>query len=116
VIAEAVHDFFADPAGRKLVERLRDRALNFTEPRGVVAGGPLSGKTVVVTGILATLSRQEVTELIELNGGRVTTSVSKSTSFVVAGEEPGSKLERARVLGVEVIDESELLRRVGASN
>jgi DNA ligase (NAD+) len=116
VIAEAVHDFFTDPAGRQLVERLRDRGLNFTEPRGVVAGGALSGQTVVVTGVLATLSRQEVTELIELNGGRVTSSVSKSTSFVVAGEEPGSKLERARVLGVEVIDETELLRRVGAGN
>jgi DNA ligase (NAD+) len=116
VIAEAVHAFFADPAGRQLVERLRQRGLNFNEPRGVVAGGPLAGKTVVVTGTLATLSRQEVTELIELNGGRITSSVSKSTSFVVAGEEPGSKLERARVLGVEVIDERELLRRVGAGN
>jgi DNA ligase (NAD+) len=116
IIAQAMHEFFADPAGRQLVERLRERGLNFNEPRGVVAGGALSGKTVVVTGTLATLSRQEVTELIELNGGRITSSVSKSTSFVVAGEEPGSKLERARVLGVEVIDERELLRRVGVAN
>lgn len=114
VIAEAVRDFFSDAAGKTLVERLRERGLNFAEPRGVAAGGALSGKTVVITGTLQSLSRKEATELIEMHGGRVTSSVSKATTFVLAGDEPGSKLDRARVLGVEVIDEAELLRRVGA--
>jgi DNA ligase (NAD+) len=115
VIAQAVHDFFADPAGAQLVKRLRDRELNFTEPRSTVAGGALAGKTVVVTGTLSSLSRKEATELIEMHGGRVTSSVSRATSFVVAGEEAGGKLERARELGVDVIDEQELLRRVSTS-
>jgi DNA ligase (NAD+) len=112
VIAEAVHDFFRDPAARKLVERLRARGLKLTEPRVTLTGGALAGKSIVLTGTLPTLSRKEATELVELHGGRVTSSVSKSTSFVVAGEEAGGKLEKARVLGVEVIDEAELLRRI----
>lgn len=116
VIAEAVASFFADRTGRRLVERLRERGLTFTEPRGVVPGGALSGTAVVLTGTLPTLSRKEATELIELHGGRVTSSVSKATSFVVAGDEAGGKLEKARVLGVEVIDEAELLRRVRPQN
>lgn len=112
VIAEAVQDFFADPAARKLVGRLRVRGLKLTEPRVTLTGGALAGRSIVLTGTLPTLSRKEATELVELHGGRVTSSVSKSTSFVVAGEEAGGKLEKARVLGVEVIDEAELLRRV----
>jgi DNA ligase (NAD+) len=116
VIAEAVHGFLADPAGQTLLGRLRARGLNFSEPRGIVAGGALSGQTVVVTGTLPTLSRKEVTELIELHGGRVTSSVSKATTFVVAGEEAGGKLEKARSLGVETVDEAELLRRIRTPN
>ena len=112
VIAEAVHDFFRDPAARALVERLRARGLKLTEPRVTLTRGALAGKSIVLTGTLPTLSRKEATELVELHGGRVTSSVSKSTSFVVAGEEAGGKLEKARVLGVEVIDEAELLRRI----
>jgi DNA ligase (NAD+) len=81
------------------------------EPRAVRAGGPLAGKTYVLTGTLPTLGRQEATELIEAAGGRVTGSVSKKTDAVVAGTEAGGKLEKAKSLGVEVIDEDELLRR-----
>ena len=84
-------------------------------PRAVVAGGPLSGKSVVITGTLPTLSRAKATAMIEAAGGRVTGSVSKSTSFLVSGEEAGSKLEKAKALGVDIIDEAELLRRVGSS-
>jgi DNA ligase (NAD+) len=75
----------------------------------------LKGLTIVITGTLPTLSRGEATELIEAQGGRVTSGVSKATDFVVVGEDAGSKFEKARALGVETIDEAELLRRVGTS-
>jgi len=114
-IANGVVAYFSDPAGRALVEKLRSRGVNFTEPRAVVTGGPLSGQTAVITGTLPTLSRAKATAVIEAAGGRVTGSVSKSTSFLVAGGEAGSKLERAKTLGVEIIDEAGLLRRVNSS-
>ena len=114
-IANGVVAYFSDPAGRALVEKLRSHGVNFTEPRAVVAGGPLSGQTAVITGTLPTLSRSRATSVIEAAGGRVTGSVSKSTSFLVAGEEAGSKLEKAKTLGVKIIDEAELLRRVSSS-
>lgn len=110
-IANGVVAFFSDPAGKALVHKLRRAGVNFTEPRAVVAGGPLSGMTVVITGTLPTLSRAKATALIEAAGGRIAGSVSRSTSFLVAGEEAGSKLEKAQSLGVEVIDEAGLLRR-----
>jgi DNA ligase (NAD+) len=111
-IADGVVAYFSDPGGRRLVEKLRSRGVNFTEPRAVTAGGPLSGKTAVITGMLPTLSRAKATATIEAAGGRVTGSVSKATDFLVAGEDAGSKLEKAKSLGVEIIDEAELLRRV----
>ncbi len=114
-IANGVVAYFSNPAGRALVEKLRSHDLTFTEPRAVAAGGPLSGMTVVITGTLPTLSRSKATAMIEAAGGRVTGSVSKSTDFLVAGEEAGSKLEKAKTLGVEVIDEADLLRRVKSS-
>jgi DNA ligase (NAD+) len=114
-IADGVVDYFSDPAGRALVEKLRSHGVNFTEPRAIVAGGPLSGMTLVITGTLPTLSRAKATATIEAAGGRVTGSVSKSTDFLVAGEEAGSKLDKAKSLGVAIIDEAELLRRVGSA-
>jgi DNA ligase (NAD+) len=114
-IADGVVAFFADPAGKRLIEKLRDAGVNFTEPRAVTAGGALSGLTLVITGILPTLSRAKATAIIEAAGGRVTGSVSKATDFLVAGEEAGSKLEKAKSLGVEVIDEAGLLRRVSSA-
>ena len=86
-----------------------------TEPRSVVAEGAFLGMTFVVTGTLPTLSRTQATELIESQGGRVTSGVSKATSVVVVGEDAGSKLEKARTLGIETIDEAELRRRAGAA-
>ena len=117
VIAQGVADFFSDPSAREEIQRFRERGLNFTEPRPETAGTSLAGKAVVVTGTLPTLSRKAATDLIEAHGGRVTSSVSKATSFVVAGEEAGGKLDRARELRVEIVDEAELLRRLesGAS-
>jgi DNA ligase (NAD+) len=112
-IAEAVVAFFAEPRNVELIGRLRTSGLEFSEPRATSADGPLLGKTYVLTGTLPTLSRGQATELIEGAGGRVAGSVSKKTDAVVAGDDAGGKLEKAKTLGVEVIDEAELLRRVG---
>jgi DNA ligase (NAD+) len=112
-IAEAVVHFFGERRNRTLIERLRKAGLTFTEPAAVQEGGPLSGTTYVLTGTLATLSRTEATALIERAGGRVAGSVSKKTDAVVAGEEAGGKLDKAKALGIEVIGEAELLKRVG---
>jgi len=114
-IAEAVVAFFGEPRNRTLIQRLEQSGLDFAEPRAAGGDGSLSGKTYVLTGTLPTLSRTRATELIEAAGGRVAGSVSKKTDAVVAGEDAGSKLEKAKSLGVEVIDESELLRRVGST-
>jgi DNA ligase (NAD+) len=112
-IAEAVVAFFAEPRNQELLRRLERAGLTFAEPRAAGAGGPLAGKAYVLTGTLPTLSRGQATELIESAGGRVAGSVSKKTDAVVAGADAGGKLEKARTLGVEIIDEAELLRRVG---
>lgn len=113
IIAQSVADYVADDTSRALIERLRERGLNLSEPRAVTADGPLSGATVVITGTLPGLSRGEATALVEQAGGRVTSSVSRKTSFVVAGDEAGTKMDKAVELGVPVIDEKELRRRVG---
>ena len=112
-IATAVAAFFAEERNQNLLKRLEESGLTLSEPRAHAAGGVLDGKTYVLTGSLPTLSRAEATDLVEAAGGRVAGSVSKKTDAVVAGEDAGSKLEKARSLGVEVIDEAELLRRVG---
>jgi DNA ligase (NAD+) len=112
-IAEAVAAFFAEPRNLELVGRLERAGLEFSEPRAASADGRLKGQTYVLTGTLPTLSRSQAAELIESAGGRVAGSVSKKTDAVVAGTEAGGKLEKARALGVEIIDEAELLRRVG---
>jgi DNA ligase (NAD+) len=110
-IAESLVSWFSDKKARKLIERLRARGLTFDEPQ-TQTGGALKGLIVVITGSLPTLSREQAAALVEANGGRISSSVSKKTSFVVVGEEAGSKLEKARSLGVETIDEAELLRRI----
>ncbi len=111
-IADAVASFFHDTSNRKLVDRLSDAGLTLTEPTAIQGDGPLLGKSYVLTGTLATLSRGDAAALIEAAGGRVTGSVSKKTDAVVAGDDAGSKLDKAKTLGIEVIDEAELLRRV----
>jgi DNA ligase (NAD+) len=113
IIAQSVAAWFAEPAARDLVERLRVSGLTFIEPRPASTSGALKGQTVVITGTLPTLARADAAALLEAAGARVTDSVSKKTSFLVAGEAAGSKLEKATQLGVEVIDEAELLRRIG---
>jgi DNA ligase (NAD+) len=114
-IALAVVAWFHDETARDLVARLAAHGLTMSEPRAVASGKAFEGLTFVVTGTLPTLSRSQATELIESQGGRVTSGVSKATSFVVVGEEAGSKLEKARALGVALLTESELLDRAGGS-
>ena len=112
--AEALASFFAEPRNREVVEKLARAGVKLTEERAEPAEGPLTGRTFVITGTLPALSRNEATALIEGAGGRVTGSVTKKTDFLVAGEDAGSKLARARELGVPVLTEAELLERTGA--
>ena len=114
-IAVAVVAYFEDRSAAALVEKLRAAGLTFTEPVSVAAGGAFKGMTFVVTGTLPTLSRAQATELIESQGGRVTSGVSKATTYVVVGDDAGSKLDKARALGVETIDEKKLLRLAAAA-
>jgi DNA ligase (NAD+) len=112
VIAEAVTSFFQNPDNERLVNELAEAGLTMREEQTTAKEGPLLGRSYVITGTLPTLSRTEATRLIEEAGGRVAGSVSKKTDALVAGEDAGGKLEKANALGVEVIDEAELLRRV----
>jgi DNA ligase (NAD+) len=107
--ARALAAFLAEPRNRALIERLREAGLNMEEPVERAERTTLSGRTFVITGTHA-MSRKELTGIIERHGGRVTGSVSKSTDYLVAGEAPGSKLDRARELGVAVVDQEGLLR------
>jgi len=112
-VAESVCQFFREPRNRELVERLREAGLNFEYQTRRKKGGPLQGLTFVLTGTLPTLTREEAARTIEAAGGKVSGSVSRKTSYVVAGEEAGSKLDKARGFGVKVIDERRLLEMAG---
>jgi DNA ligase (NAD+) len=106
-IAESIREFFEEPKNRQLVEDLRSAGLTFAgkkKHRSV----KLAGKTFVLTGALARHTRDAAKKMIEDAGGKVSGSVSKKTDYVVAGADPGSKLDKARELGVKVIDESEM--------
>jgi DNA ligase (NAD+) len=107
-VAEAVVQYFSEPGNRELVDRLRKAGLQFAHAATRPRGGPLLGKTLVITGTLPTLSRDEARQLIEQAGGKVSKAVSKKTSYVVVGEDDGSKLAKARDLGVCTLTEEEL--------
>jgi DNA ligase (NAD+) len=113
VIAAAVHEFFHSDAGQRTVEDLRSANLNFGTPvpesEKSSADGPLSGKTVVVTGTLARFTRDEIQQFLRDHGAKASSNVSKNTDFLVAGEKAGSKLRKAEELGVAVLSEDELL-------
>jgi len=118
VIADSVIRWFGDIRNRQLIERLRKAELNFNsalfQPRR--DNLPLSGKTLVLTGTLPNLKRDQAAARIEAAGGKVTGSVSKKTDYVVAGEDPGSKYDKAVKLGIPILDEEGLIRLCGASN
>ncbi len=114
-VAQSIHAYFAAPHALELIERLRASGLVFTHQKPKREGGPFTGLTFVVTGTLPSLSREEANAMIEAGGGKATASVSRKTSYVVAGEKAGSKLEKAQKLGVPVIDEAKLRELAGSS-
>lgn len=122
VIARSVHQFFASEYGRRIVSELKELGLNMGSEADAAAAsaknqsGRLAGKTLVVTGTLTRFTRDEIQELIQQHGGRASSSVSKKTDYVVAGTDAGSKLTKARELGVPVVDEEGFLKLIQDSN
>jgi DNA ligase (NAD+) len=113
IVARAVHEWFHDRENRRLVEKLRRAGGRMAdEPRKKKADGPLAGTTIVLTGGLESMSREEAIKAAQGAGARVASSVSKKTDFVVAGSDPGTKYDKAVQLGVEIVDEQEFLRRL----
>src|SRR5438876_1356572 len=112
-VAESIHEFIREPRNRELVERLRAAGLKFDHPRKEKKAGPFEGLTFVLTGTLASMTREQAGQRIEAGGGKVSGSVSKKTHYVVAGEEAGSKLDKARALGVPVLTEEKFLEMLG---
>ena len=115
VIAQSLGQWHGESRNQKLIERLRAAGLNFKSElyQPAAKAGPLAGKTFVLTGTLPTLTREEATAKIEAAGGKVSGSVSKKTDYVLAGEEAGSKLDKAQKLGVKIISEAEFLKMGG---
>jgi DNA ligase (NAD+) len=117
-IAESVHDFFHNAAGRHVVTELKkvgvDPRMEVKKPDAEGSAAlPLAGQTIVVTGTLPTMQRTEIEEMIVKLGGKAAGSVSKKTSFLVAGESAGSKLDKAKELGIPVLTEEEFLKKIG---
>jgi DNA ligase (NAD+) len=117
VVAQSIHMFFAQPHNREVVEQLRAVGITWPEHEGESDRSPkaLAGQTFVLTGTMPGLAREDAKAMIEAAGGKVAGSVSKKTHFVVAGDEAGGKLDRARALGVAVIDEAALRVLLGAA-
>jgi DNA ligase (NAD+) len=117
VVAHSIHTFFQQPHNREVVEQLRACGVNWPEGEGAAdsqAPQPLAGVTVVLTGTLPSLGREDAKAMLEAAGAKVAGSVSKKTRYVVAGAEAGSKLDKARELGIEVLDEAGLLALLSA--
>ncbi len=113
IVSQSVYDFFRDPQACAQIELLRQAGLNFTQPKKAQTNNALAGKTFVFTGELTRLKRAEAERLTKDYGGYASGSVSKKTSFVVAGEKAGSKLHKAQELGIPVISEEEFLKMIG---
>jgi DNA ligase (NAD+) len=114
VVAASVRAFADEPRNRALVDRLKEAGVNMESraPAAAEGPGPLSGRTYVLTGTLSAMTREEAQAAIEALGGKVSGSVSKKTTALIAGEEAGSKLDKARTLGVPILDETEFLTRI----
>jgi DNA ligase (NAD+) len=108
-MAQEIHAFFQAPQNRQVIEDLLSLGVEPIPPEEIASGGPFAGKTVVLTGMLSALTREQAKEEIERRGGKVSGSVSRKTDLVVAGEESGSKLKKAKEFGVAVVDEAGFL-------
>ena len=115
IVAQSVVEFFSFPENRRMIERLLGAGVAPAEAERPEEGAPqpLAGKTAVVTGTLPSLSRSEAEDLIRRMGGTAAGSVSKKTGFVLAGEKAGSKLDKARQLGIPVLDEAAFFQLIG---
>ena len=107
-MAESVYEYFRDPRNRAIIDQMLFAGVKPRQPRAQ-RSSKLAGKTIVVTGTLENFTRQQIEQAIKQAGAKASSSVSKKTDFVLAGENPGSKLDKARKLGVEVINEKEFL-------
>jgi len=117
ILAESIHDYFHSDMGKKTIEELRELGVKLTHdapPKKARSGGAdFTGKTFVVTGTLSKYGREEIEEVIRQLGGKAAGSVSKATSYLVAGAKAGSKLEKANSLGVPVLTEEEFDKLIG---
>ena len=111
-MADSVLDWFAEPRNQAMLERMRAAGVAPAEV-ALAAGGAFEGLTLVLTGKLEELSRDEAKRLVEAQGGRAASSISKRTDLLVAGPGAGGKLKKAEDLGIEIVDEAEFLRRAG---
>ncbi len=107
-IAESIYRYFQDKHNRDLISRLRKAGLKFCVENAVKTH--LTGKTFVLTGTLTSMTREEAKESIEKLGGRVSTSVSKNVNYLISGDEPGSKLDKAKEIGIEIWNEEKFLK------
>ena len=112
IIAKSVVDFFALDSTKQLVEYLRSQGVNFDQHVSAKVTSIFTDKNIVLTGTLPTLSRKEATALLVKYGANVVSSVSKKTDYVLAGEEAGSKLDKAQALGITILSEEDVLREV----
>ncbi|MHC5140322.1 MAG: BRCT domain-containing protein, partial [Planctomycetota bacterium] len=111
IMAESIHDYLHDADNIKVIEAMLTAGVEPTAPKEK-ASNILEGMTIVVTGTLKQFTRQQIEQMIKDHGGKTASSVSKKTSLLVAGENAGSKLEKAQKLGVEIIDEAEFIKRI----
>lgn len=122
ISAQSIHDWFQSEIGQRIIEELRAAGLNFGSAEEAAqrvaneAAGLLAGKTLVVTGAMVRRTREEMEALIKRHGGHAASSVSKKTSYVVAGDKAGSKLDKARSLGIEVLTENQFLEMIGETD
>jgi DNA ligase (NAD+) len=112
-VAESIYEYFHNDRNIEIIKGLLSTGVKPELPKKAKTKGKLAGKTIVVTGTLENFSRQQIEEAIRNAGGKAVSSVSKNTNFVLAGENPGSKLDKAKQLGIKVIDEREFLKIIG---
>ena len=113
VMAESVYNFFRSAENLSILKKLKTAGLKISSRPAAKAEGPLAGKIVVITGALKSISRPEAEEAVRRSGGKASSSVSKNTDLLVYGEEPGSKLAKAKALGVRIVTEEEFRRLIG---